>query len=160
MTNPIFKEINQFLNPQNELNNNNFQIESNNKSNIILKYFYDNLNLFSLENLFTEFEIYIFPSKYFIIIILPAAEKCQNQVFLFYKENFQIKQKLIGEYNNLKDKLLHFRKAFNKYTLPYCEYEDYNKILCEIFKINHNNNKRKKKRMKFRVKFLYIDNYF
>ena len=94
MTNPIFKEINQFLNPQNELNNNNFQIESNNKSNIILKYFYDNLNLFSLENLFTEFEIYIFPSKYFIIIILPAAEKCQNQVFLFYKENFQIKQKI------------------------------------------------------------------
>ncbi len=151
ISNHIYKEICQFLNDKIELDNKNFKIELINKSNINKIDYYVNSNLFSLDNFVTEFEIYLFPLTYFIILILPVSEQLKNEGFLIYKENFQIKQKLIGEYNNLKDKLLHFRRAFSKYTLPYCEYEDYNKILCEIFKINHNNNKRKKKRMKFRV---------
>ena len=101
------------------------------------------------EKLITEFEIYILPSTYFIIIILPHSQQLHNQGYLFYKENFQIKQKLIVEYNNLKDELSQFRESFNKLKLTYCENEDYNKIINEIFKLNNKKTNRKKKRIKF-----------
>ena len=149
ISNHIYKEICQFLNDKIELDNKNFKIELKNKSNIKKIDYNVNSNLFSLDNFVTEFEIYLFPLTYFIILILPVSEQFKNEGFLIYKENFQIKQKLIVIYNNFKDKLLKYRISLNKFKLTYCENEDFYKIMCEIFKLNHNKNKRNNKRMKF-----------
>lgn len=146
--NSIIKEINDFIYSQNELETKNFKTEPKIKSNIQINNHSKNFNMF-FEKLITEFEIYILPSTYFIIIILPHSQQLHNQGYLFYKENFQIKQKLIVEYNNLKDELSQFRESFNKLKLTYCENEDYNKIINEIFKLNNKKTNRKKKRIKF-----------
>ena len=158
--NSIIKEINDFIYSQNELETKNFKTEPKIKSNIQINNHSKNFNIF-FEKLITEFEIYILPSTYFIIIILPHSQQLHNQGYLFYKENFQIKQKLIVEYNNLKDELSQFRESFNKLKLTYCENEDYNKIINEIFKLNNKKTNRKKKKnkilsLKFIIKIIIL----
>ena len=89
--NSIIKEINDFIYSQNELESKNFKTEPKIKSNIQINNHSKNFNMF-FEKLITEFEIYILPSTYFIIIILPHSQQLHNQGYLYFADYKNLKK--------------------------------------------------------------------